>query len=119
MRKLWNVASLALVAGVMLVGCKKAKGPVAVDPHSADGVLARLQEQGRLLNEALVRKDFAYIHDYAYYFSGLTQAFFSKLDDSQKQHVRASLEELVGLANQLDHSAGRKHAEATEASLKR
>jgi hypothetical protein len=102
-----------------LVGCKEAKGPAPADPHSAEGVMLRLQEQGRLLNDALVRKDFGYIHDYAYYFTGLAQAFFSKLNDDQRQRLRASLDQLVTLSQQLDNSAGRRHAEATEATMQR
>jgi len=107
------------VFGLCGVGCKKAKGPAVVDPHSAEGVMARLQEQGRLLNDALTRKDFHYIHDYAYYFTGLAQALFTKLNDEQKQRLRSSFDELVGLSNQLDRAAGGRHAEATEVTMQR
>ena len=111
---------LALVGGgLCLVGCQKAKGPAPPDPHSAEGVLHQLQQQGRLLNDALARKDFAYIHDYAYYFTGLAQALFTKLNDEQKQRLRPAVEQLVSLSQQLDNSAGRRHAEATEATLQR
>ena len=117
--KLLMVASLLLAVGAVgLVGCKKAK-PKALDPHSAAGVMQRLQEQGRFLNDAFGRKDFAYIHDYAYYFNGLTQAFFSKLDDQEKSQLRSSMDELSTLSNQLDRAAGGHHAEATEATLQR
>jgi len=118
--KLLIAASLVLVScGMGLVGCKKSKASVAVSPHSAEGVLLKLEEQGRLLNDALVRKDYAYIHDYGYYFGGLTQAFFTKLDDSEKARLRGSLDELSTLASQLDRAAGGRHPEATEASVQR
>ena len=117
--KLLILAQLCLLVGsVALVGCKKAKEP-PIDPHSPKGVMKAMQDQGRLLNDALNRQDFAYIHDYAYYFNGLTQALYSRLDDENRQKYKAPLEELVKLGNQLDHSAGRKHAEATTASMKR
>ena len=107
-----------LVGGLALVGCRKSKEP-AIDPHSPKGVMKAMQDQGRLLNDALARQDFQYIHDYAYYFNGLTQALYSRLDDANRQKFKAPLEELVKLGNQLDHSAGRKHAEATTASMQR
>jgi hypothetical protein len=72
-----------------------------------------------LLNDALVRKDFKYVHDYAYYFTGLAQALFSKLTDEQKQRVRGSFDELVGLSNQLDRAGGARHVEATEVTMQR
>lgn len=114
------VAGLAVaVCGLCGAGCKKAKGPATPDPHSAEGVMLRLQEQGKLLNDALVRKDFKYVHDYAYYFTGLAQALFSKLNDEQKQRLRGSFEELVSLSNQLDRAGGGRHVEATEATMQR
>jgi hypothetical protein len=117
--KLLIVASLALLmCGAALVGCKK-KEPAPLDAHSAAGVMQRLQEQGRLLNDALARKDFAYIHDYAYYFTGLTQALYSKLDDEEKKGLRGLFEELISLSNQLDRSAGGHHAEATQVTMQR
>ena len=117
--KLLSFAKVAVVAcGLVLVGCGKAKEPV-VDPHSPTGVMKTLQEQGRLLNEALARQDFNYIHDYAYYFTGVAQALYSKLDNAQKEKLKAPLAELVKLGNQLDNTAGRKHAEATKATMQR
>src|SRR5436309_220078 len=117
--KLLIVGSLALaICASGLVGCKKAKVQ-ALDPHSPAGLMQRLQEQGRLLNDALARKDFAYIHDYAYYFNGLTQALFSKLDDEEKVRLRGPLDELSTISSQLDRAAGGHHAEATEATLQR
>src|SRR5438105_12795555 len=115
--KLLALGIVALVA-IGVAGCKKGKSTV-VDPHSTEGVMQALQQQGRLLNDALGRKDFAYIHDYAYYFNGLTQALFSKLDDAQKSQLRGSLQELSDLSSQLDRAAGGHHAEATEATLQK
>jgi hypothetical protein len=108
-----------LVGGLALVGCKKSNEPAAVDPHSPKGIMKVLQQQGRLLNDALARQDFKYIHDYAYYFTGLTQALYSALDEENRQKFKAPLEELVKIGNALDHSAGRRHAEATTASMER
>jgi hypothetical protein len=115
--KLLAFATIFLVA-LGAVGCKKAK-VVAVDPHSAEGVLQALQVQGKLLNDALARKDFGYIHDYAYYFTSLTQALYSRLDDNQKARLRGPLSELSTLSGQLDRAAGGHHAEATEATMQR
>jgi len=105
------------VSGV--VGCKKSKETAVQDPHSPQGIVQRMQDHGQRLHDALARKDFGYIHDYAYYFNGLTKALNSTLDADGKEKFRSSLEELNNLANELDHSAGRRHAEATEASIQR
>ncbi len=114
------VVGLAVaVCGLCGAGCKKAKGPAKLDPHSAEGVFVQLRDQERLLNDALARKDFRYIHDYGYYFTGLVQALFSKLNDEQKQRLRKSFDELLNLSMQLDRSAGGRHPEATEATLQR
>jgi len=115
--KLLALAIVSLVA-IGVAGCKKGKA-AAVDPHSTEGVMQALQIQGKLLNDALARKDFAYIHDYAYYFNGLTQAMFTKLDDTQKSRLRGSLQELSNLSSQLDRAAGGHHEEATEATLQK
>ena len=114
------VAGLALVVcDLCLVGCKKAEQKPKIDPHSAVGILQAMEQQTKLFNDALLRKDFGYLHDYAYYFNGLVLAMHSRLDDAQKQRLRGSLEELGKLTNELDHSAGRRHAEATTATLQR
>src|SRR5262245_42166111 len=113
-----TIIGLAL-CGTGLVGCKKAKGPAPVDPHSAEGVMRALQQEAKVLNDAFARKDFQYIHDYTYYFTGIANALFAKLNPDQKQRMRGSFDELFTLADQLDHSAGRRHAEATEATLQR
>ena len=109
---------LVVVCAGGLMGCKKAKAR-AVDPHSPDGIMLVLQKQGALLNDALVRQDYPYLHDYGFYFSGLLQALFAKLDESEKQRLRPQLDELVALAKQLDRVAGVRHAEAAEVTVKR
>ena len=101
-----------------LMGCKKSKAR-SVDPHSPDGIMLVLQKQGALLNDALARQDYPYLHDYGFYFSGLLQALFTKLDESEKQRLRPQLDELVALAKQLDRVAGVHHAEAAEVTVKR
>jgi len=117
---------LLLTAGVALAalglcgsGCKKAKESASVDPHSAEGVMSRLQEQSKLLEAALARQDYAYLHDYGYYFNGLLQAFYIKLDDAEKQRMRAALDNLINLSGQLDRSAGGNRAEATAATVQK
>src|SRR4051794_12849774 len=108
-----------LVAACCLcfTGCKKAQQPARLDPHSADAVLLTLIQQGKLLNDAAARNDFKYIHDYTYYFNGLAQSLASKLDDQQRQRLRGLFDKLSTLTDQLDHASGRKHLEATQASL--
>ena len=114
------VASFAVaIWGSCGLGCKKAEQKPKTDPHSAAGILQAMEQQTKLFNDALLRKDFGYIHDYAYYFNGMIVAIHSLLDDTQKQRLRGSLEELGKLTNELDHSAGRRHAEATTATMQR
>lgn len=115
------VAGLSVVLCSLLcsIGCKKAEQKPKLDPHSPEGVMLRLKEQSQLFNEAAGRKDFKYIHDYTYYFTGLAQALYGKLNDAQKERLRGSFDELLNLSNQLDHASGRRHAEATEASMQR
>ena len=115
------VAGLVLaVCGLCTLGCKKAKGPeTTLNPNSPDAVLLALQEQGKLLNDAIERKDFKYIHDFGYYFGAVLQAFISKLDAGEKQRLQAPLTELNTLSEQQDRAAGGRHAEASEAIVKR
>ena len=113
-------AGLAIVlCGLCGDGCKKAEEPARVDPHSADGAMQRLQEQGRLFQDAYARKDFRYLHDWGYYFNGVLQAFFLKLDDAQKQRLRGTVDELIRVSSQLDSATGRGHEGATEAVVQR
>lgn len=115
------VAGLVLtVCGLVTFGCTKAKGPeTTVDPHSAEGILLALQDQGKRLNDAIERKDFKYIHDFGFYFGRVLLAFNAKLDDGEKQRLQAPLKELETLARQLDSAGGGRKAEAAEAIVKR
>ena len=109
-----------MVCALCVFGCgKKAKGPAPVDPHSADGVLLRLQDQARLFQEAYARKDYTYLHDWGYYFSGVLRAFPSTLDSAQKLRLRGTLDELARVSSQLDAASGRNHSGATEATVQR
>src|SRR5262245_920076 len=116
--KLVLVAGLTLaLCGLCVCGCKRKETSARPAPHSPEAVLARLQEQVQLFNDALVRRDFRYIHDYTYYFTGLTQALYSKLDDAQKQRLQGSFDQLATLADELDHCSGRAHLEATQSTM--
>ena len=109
-----------LVCGSFVAGChKKTEGAARINPHSADGVLLRLQDQARLFQEAYARKDYNYLHDWGYYFSGVLQAFNTTLNDSQRQRLRGTLDELARVSSQLDAASGRTHAGATEATVQR
>src|SRR5262245_39542851 len=96
--------------------CKKPQPP-KLDPHSADAVLMSLVKQGNLLNDATARSDFKYVHDYTYYFNGLADALASKLNEQQKERLGGLFTQLKSVTDQLDHASGRKHAEATQASM--
>src|SRR5690242_18095209 len=92
-----------ILSGLYLAGCK-AKKTAAPDPHSADGLILRLKEQSQLLQEAIGRKDYKYIHDNSYYLTRLAQALLERLDEQEKQRLRQSLDELINLASQLDRA---------------
>ena len=109
------VFSLAL-ATLALAGCKKARPPAPAS-HSAEALLLRLNDQAQLLNEALARKDYQYIHDYGSYFTSLAQALFSRLNNQQKQRLSGALEDLIDLSGQLDRAAGGGHPAATDATV--
>ncbi len=110
---------LVTVAGLLLVGCGKAKAPAPVDPHSIDGVMQALVQHAGLLDDAAKRKDFKYVHDFSYYVKNLAQALYSKLDDGQKEQSKNLFTELVKVANQLDASSGRRHEENTQSGTAR
>jgi len=110
--------SLVMTA-LVLTCCKKAKPAVQIDPDSAAGTVQKIMEQGVLLSDAVKRKDFATVDDQAYYLQGLTKALDSRLDAEQKQRLKAILDEVARVAEELDHSAGRRHQEATEASMQK
>ena len=110
--------SLVMTA-LVLTCCKKANRSVQIDPDSAAGTVQKIMEQGVLLSDAVKRKDFATVDDQAYYLQGLTKALDSRLDAEQKQRLKAILDEVARVAEELDHSAGRRHQEATEASMQK
>jgi hypothetical protein len=112
------VASLALTA-LGVAGCKKANPPVQIDPDSAVGTVQKIMEQGVLLSDAVKRKDFATVDEQAFYLQGLAKALYSRLDAEQNQRLKAILDEVARVAEELDHSAGRRHQEATEASMQK
>ena len=107
------------LAVLVLAGCGKAKAPAPVDPHSIDGVMQALEQHVGLLDEAAKRKDFKYVHDFAYYTKNLAQAFYSKLDDGQKEQSKNLFAEFIKVANQLDATSGRREEEATLAGTQR
>src|SRR6058998_2156597 len=106
-------------AALVLAGCRKANRPVPIDPDSADGTVQKIMEQGVLLSDAVKKKDFATVDDQAYFLQGLTKALYLRLDPEQKQRLKASLDEVARVAEELDHSAGRRHLEASEASMEK
>jgi len=116
------VASLAMVAaGLCIGGCKKQEKakPASPHPQSAAGVMLAMIQQGNKLTDAAARNDFDYVHDYSDYFQQLAEAFSRALNDNQKQQVSDLLAEIKTVTDQLDHTAGRKQAEATQASMGR
>jgi len=118
--KLTIVASVALaVCGVTLAGCKKAEQKPPADPYSSDVVVRKIAEQGALLNDAVKQKDFAAIDNQAYYLQGMVKALYSKLDAEQKQRSGSFLDEVIKVAEELDHAAGRRHEGATVASMEK
>ena len=113
----WGV-SLALTA-LVLAGCKKANRAATIDPDSADATVQKIMEQGVLLGDVVKKKDFATVDDQAYFLQGLTKALYLRLDAEQKAKLKTSLDEVARVAEELDHSAGRRHQEATEASMEK
>ena len=107
----------AAVCGLCVAGCGKSKAPPGADTHSVEGITLRLHEQSRLFDDALARKDFAYIHDFGSYFIRMIQALDFELNETQKQQTRSQLSELIALAKQLDKAGGGRHPEATQATL--
>ncbi len=110
--------SLATTA-LALTSCKKANRPAPINPDSADGTVQKIMEQGVLLSDAVKKKDFATVDDQAYFLQGLTRALYLRLDAEQKEKLKTILDEVAQVAEELDHSAGRRHQEATEASMEK
>lgn len=76
-----------------------------------------LLEQGKLLEEALARQDYNYLHDYGYFVVSLAQALYAKLDEQHKGEMAKPVDQLMVLAKQLDRAAGGHRAEATAATV--
>jgi len=104
------------VCGLCTLGCKKAeKATTKLDPHSADGIMAAAKEQVKQFSEAVARQDWQYLHDYGYYFTGIIVSFSAKLDEGDRQRLRAPVQELLALTQRLDRERG----SAAEATVKR
>ncbi|PYI87391.1 MAG: hypothetical protein DME26_06280 [Verrucomicrobia bacterium] len=119
-------AKILVIVGVGLAmtamlgnGCKKARPSVKIDPHSPEATIQQILLQGGLLNDAVKRKDFQYIHDNMYYLQSLAKALDAKLEVEQKERLHGLLDELAKVTNELDHSAGRRHEEATQAGMQK
>lgn len=112
-----NVACAVLaVFGLSLAGCKKADPMPQGDPFSSNIVARKIAEEGALLNDSVKQRDFASIDKQAYYLQGMIKALSSKLDAEQKQRTASFFDEMIKVAEELDHAAGRRHEEATVAS---
>jgi len=111
------LAGAALAAsGLTLAGCQKSEQKPQGDPLSSDIVAGKIAEQGALLNAAVKQRDFASIDKQAYYLQGMIKALALKLDAEQKQRSGRFFDEVIRVAEELDHAAGRRHGEATAAS---
>ena len=119
--KLLMVASLALaVSGVGLVGCKKkAAQNSRLDPHSSEGLMQQVVVQGNMLREGVKAKEFAYVDNRAHYLQGVVKALYSSLDAEKKQRLESLFNEVIKVAEELDHAAGRRHEGATVASMEK
>src|SRR5262249_14725707 len=62
------------------------------------------------------RRDFGSIDTQAYYLQGMIKALAAKLDAKKKQRSASFFDEVIKVAEGLDHAAGRRHEEATVAS---
>lgn len=102
-----------------LAGCSKPEAPKTVDPRSAEGTLVQLMDQGRLLNEALARQDYTYLHDFGFRFKSLVQAFLGKLEEDQRQQMKEHLLQLLNIAGELDRASGGHRADATAATVQK
>ncbi len=117
--KVFRLVGVGLAIGLTLAACKKAQQPARVDPHSPEAALQTIRVQGGWLNDAVQRKDFQFIHDNMYYLQTLTKALQSKLDAGEKERLGSIFDELAKVTNELDHSAGRRHEEATQAGMQK
>lgn len=113
----WLAVLLLLSLGA--AGCGKSSAPAQPDPRSPDGTLAQLVDQGRLLNEALARQDYGYLHDFGFRFKSLAQAFLGKLEETQREQMKNQVLQLLSIAGELDRAAGGNRAEATAATVQK
>lgn len=118
--KLWIFAGLVLlVGGWALMGCKKPAAPARLDPHSNEGLMQAIADQGALLREGVRAKDYNYVDDRAFYLQGLAKALRDKLDPERKQRLTPLFNEVIRVAEELDHAAGRRHEPATVAMMEK
>ena len=90
-----------------------------MDPHSPEAVNAAIQLQQTILSEAFRTNDLLFIHNQMYYIGTFADALSRKLEGEKKQRVDAILAEFKRITVEIDNSAGRRHKEATEASLQK
>ena len=102
-----------------VVGCKKQKPAVKMDPHSPEAVNAAIQLQQSVLSEAFKTNGLLFIHNQMYYIGTFADALSRKLEGERKQRIDAILAEFRRITHEIDNSAGRQHKEATEAGLQR
>jgi hypothetical protein len=115
--KLLIFAEVALMVGLATVGCKKPAQQSKVDPHSPDGLVEALVRQGTLLREGVRSKDYSYVDDRAYYLQGIAKALQAKLNPEQRQRLDPLFNDVIRVAEELDHAAGRHHEGAVNASM--
>ena len=110
---------LALVFTAFVTqGCKKK--PVELDGayfHTPEGTVETIHQLRLQLAEAVKQKNLPYVHDNMYYFKNLCTALSAKLQGEKKHRVDAIIEELTGIAEEIDNSAGRGNQAATEVNL--
>ena len=107
------------LAGLLLVACKKSPPSSGPTPHSVDAVMEALVVHTGLLSQAVQRKDFQYVHDYAWYLKKLVETLYLALEPGQQEQVKSQCGEIVEVSNQLDAASGRKLEEAVLAGIQR
>ena len=118
--KLWIFAAVVLLAGGWaLLGCKKSAPPPRLDPHSSEGLLKAITDHGDLLREGVRAKDWNYVDDRAFNLQGLAKALLNTLEPERKQRLTPLFNEVIRVAEELDHAAGRRHEAASIASFEK
>ena len=116
----WIVAGLAAASGgLWLVGCTKSEPKPKLDPHSPEALVQQILDLGRVLQEGVRVKDFAYVNDRAFYLQGLAKALFAGLDAERQRRLARLFNDVTRAAEELDHAAGRRHEGATVASMEK